>query len=178
MVTFIARVSSLGYFLLFLGAALSKFDTWRMWAETTRDLFSGGNPFSRGKHLTKLVRVAVPLVEMMICATLLIAPARGLLLSSVLLAVFAGGVYVLSKNHAGSKCNCLGALASSTISPLLALRNLLLALVAAIGAQLADRSRMLSITPPEVALTLLVGLIILLYGEGQRLRKAREIFRG
>jgi hypothetical protein len=84
-----------------------------------------------GNRLGRVVGKLLPLAELTVAATLVLAPATGLRLASAMLAVLAGGVLAAARSPLrGTKCTCLGALSRARIGLRLALRNLGLALAA------------------------------------------------
>jgi hypothetical protein len=158
------KVLVASYGLVFLGAALSKLDSWATWKVTVAS-------FMRHGVLAAIIRIGLPAVELCAAVMLVLSPILGLTIAAVIMAVLALGVFVLRFRHSGQQCNCFGALMPSEIGPRLAARNALLAGVAAGGAVVARGERPASLTAIELVLVLFVGIMILLTSEFRRVRR-------
>jgi hypothetical protein len=160
-----------GYSLLFFAAALGKADSWRTWRAVLDNLFP------RLGVLGLPLSLAVPVAEAIVGILLVSSPKLGLYGAAVLLAIFALVVVLQTKEHAGRNCSCFGALAPSMISTTLALRDLGLAVAAALVVLLAHDTAAGAFTGYEILVTFLLGLFVLLTGESFKLRRAASVVR-
>lgn len=115
MTSFVAAV----FVAVFALAALGKLDGWHEWRAAAAEFFPRFN-------LAPTVAVGLPVLELAASVAIVAAPREGLFLGAAILLVFAAGVLVLRRNHAGASCNCFGPALSTTIGYGLAARNVLL----------------------------------------------------
>jgi methylamine utilization protein MauE len=155
---------------MFVAAAFGKVDAWPRWSATSAALL--------GTHanLRRLVRVGLPTVEAAIGALAFVRPVWGLASGSALLFVLAAGVLALRSRSAGTECGCFGALMPSQIGLALALRNLSLALVAAVAAFFAHRIGAPAFRFLELVVIALVGLHVVVVAE--LVRMPSQVLRG
>ncbi len=122
----LARLVAASLAALFLASGTVKVagrDGPRAWGAVVQTLI--------GNRLGRVVGKLLPLAELTVAATLVLAPATGLRLASAMLAGLAGGVLAARRSPLrGAKCSCLGALSRARIGLPLAVRNLGLALAA------------------------------------------------
>lgn len=163
--TGVVQIAAAAYGLLFLGAALGKFDGWTEWVEAVRR-------FPLVEALRKPVAVLVLSAEALVAVLAVSAPAIGLAASATLLAVFGGLVLALRKRLAGQECNCFGAAMPSEIGLRLAARDFVLAAVAAAGSFGALRWKAGSLSLAQLVPILLAGLLIVMAGEFVQFRRA------
>jgi hypothetical protein len=160
-----ASIGATLYALLFAGAALGKVDAWKSWRELTQRIFARASA-------RVALRVGLPFVELGVAAAALLDPAVGLALAALVLGAFAGGVWVLSPRLAGERCNCFGAMVSSSLDRRLALRN---GVLAAIGSALAAIAANRHVGPPSLPvfmLALLGGVTLVVALEARRFLSA------
>lgn len=149
-----ADVAAGACILLFLAAALGKFDRWAEWSRLSEEI-----PVPT--LVRRAIRLIVPAAEIVIVALTIAAPGAGLGAGGVVLAVFAIAVWVLARELEGRECNCFGAVAPGTISARLALRNATLALLAGGGWYLASTQRAPALSLGAVVATGLTGAVVL-----------------
>ena len=150
-----------GYATFLFVVALAKLDGWQVWSASVAEWLPVGLPI-------RAVCIAVPAIEVLTAVLLLLAPATGLLAAAALLGVFGGGVLLLSRRAQGKDCGCFGTLLPSRIGRGLAVRNLLLAAVAAVAGLLAGRATVPGLSPPAILLFALLGALLVLGGEARR----------
>jgi len=155
---------------MFVAAAFGKVDAWPRWSATSAALL--------GSHtsLGRLVRAGLPALEAAIGVLTFVRPVWGLATGSALLFVLAGGVLALASRSAGTECGCFGALMPSQIGLPLALRNLALALAAAVAAFFAHRIGAPAFRFLEFLVIALVGLHVVVLAE--LIRMPSQVLRG
>jgi methylamine utilization protein MauE len=150
-----------GYATFLFVVALAKLDGWQVWSASVAEWLPVGLPI-------RAVCIAVPAIEVLTAVLLLLAPATGLLAAAALLGVFGGGVLLLSRRAQGKDCGCFGTLLPSRIGRGLAVRNLLLAALAAVAGLLAGGATVPGLSPPAILLFALLGALLVLGGEARR----------
>lgn len=154
--------------LFFVGAAIAKFDDWDYWTASASNWIPAWLP-------TRIVRVAVPLIEVTTAAVLVTFPAAGLLLSSAVLTAFGAGVVLLTPSRRGMDCGCFGIRMRSTIGSGLAFRNLLLAAMNLFFALVAVSLTVDGFGVVGVLILAVLGMLVLLSTESRSVaRTARE----
>jgi hypothetical protein len=160
-----------GYAVFFTVVALAKLDAWRSWSAAVSQWLPDGLS-------VQATRIALPSLEALTVAVLLLSPPLGLLLSAVLLAAFGAGVLLLSRQARGKECGCYGALLPSRIGGALAARNLILAGVAVGACLLAWRSAAPGPRAPVILLLALLSALLMLSAEARRVtRMVRDASR-
>lgn len=152
--------------LIFVASVLGKLDGWSRWSALTSTL-----PLPR--RASGAARLLVPAVEATVAVALLLVPGVGLLASSLLLAVFAFAVLRFAKRIGPAECGCFGALTPTKLGTGLAVRNVVLAAAAAVGAVLALQAEAPAPSAPALALGVVCGFWIVLSLEYVRLARAR-----
>lgn len=145
--------------VVFFGAALAKVDGYRGWAALVVRL-----PLPAVGR--RFVLVGLPLLEFAAGAITLFASRVGLLLCSVVLACFAAYLLAMMPRIQGMECNCFGAVAQTHIGMSLVVRDLLLALVAAVTAFLCWKAGVESVPLlgfASLALVSLSAVVVLEY---------------
>ena len=132
---------------LFALAGVGKIDAWPAWTELV-----GRFPFSR--RVQRATRIAVPLVELAVMATVWITPRLGLQTAAALLAALAVASVLLKRSVGARECNCFGATASAKLGWALAGRNFALAAGAIALSVEAGRENLAAPAP-----TALIGLV-------------------
>lgn len=150
-----------GYATFLFIVALAKLDGWQVWSASVAEWLPARLP-------VRAVRIAVPAIEALTAMVLLLAPATGLLVAAALLGGFGGGVLVLGRRAQGKDCGCFGTLLPGRIGRGLAIRNLLLAAIAAIACLLAWRATAPGLPAPAILLFALLGALLILGGEARR----------
>lgn len=151
--------------VLFLVAALGKFDSWTAWSTLTTDL--PGPPV-----LQRAVRWTVPLAELAVSGISFVKPPAGLAAAAALLALFAAGVWFLAGRLPGHECNCFGAIAPSRLSSGLAFRNAVLAAAAASGSYLTQEARLQRLSGSSALVALVTAVIAVMVTQYRRVRRA------
>ena len=146
--------------LLLLAASLGKIDAWRRWKETATALFTGPNWLARG------LAFVIPVTEGLIALLVLVRPRLGLVLAAALFLSLAVGVIGLAHRSSGTPCACFGAMMPSNIGPMLAARNLGLAVLAA-GIALGGRPERISTS--YLGIVAVVTLYLVLFDEYRRM---------
>lgn len=149
---------------MFAVAAIAKVDAWSAW----RDLAAQIAP----RESVRVIAVGVPAAEATLAAVALTVPLLGLGAAAVVLALFAVSVAALIPRLGGTACSCFGAASSSTLGWTLVARNVVLSVVAALGAAAAVRSSSDGLTIAGIVCVALVGLIAVVAGEGVRFVRA------
>jgi Methylamine utilisation protein MauE len=147
-----------GYATFLFIVALAKLDGWQVWSASVAEWLPAGLP-------VRAVCIVVPAIEAATAALLLLAPARGLLVAAALLGGFGGGVLVLGRRAQGKDCGCFGTLLPSRIGRGLAIRNLLLAALAAVTCLLAWQAEVPGLPAPAILLFALLGALLVLGSE-------------
>lgn len=155
--------------LMFLAAAFGKADGWARWAEATRAFFPS-------HRLAGVLRVVIPAGEVAVGLLTFVRPLVGLISGSALLITLGAGVLWLIPRSQTATCSCFGALMPSEIGPALALRNVLLAAIAALAAIAVTRRDPPVFTAVEGLLLLLLGSNALVLAELRHL--PRQLLRG
>jgi hypothetical protein len=150
-----------GYATFLFIVALAKLDGWQVWSASVAEWLPTRLP-------VRAVRIAVPAIEALTAALLLLAPATGLLVAAALLGGFGSGVLALGRRAQGKDCGCFGTLLPARIGRGLAIRNLLLAAVAAIACLLAWRAEVPGLPAPAILLFALLGALLVLGSEVRR----------
>ncbi len=156
--------------LMFLAAAFGKADGWPRWGEATRAFFPSH------RRLAGLLRAVIPASEVAVGLLTFVRPLVGLISGSVLLVTLTAGVLWLIPRSRTASCNCFGALMPSEIGPALAIRNVLLAAIAALAAIAVTRRGAPVFTPVEGLLLTVVGSNVLVAAELRHL--PRQLLRG
>jgi Methylamine utilisation protein MauE len=162
------QVLTAGYALFLSGAALAKLDRWSSWSSAASGWLPAWLP-------AKVARFGLPVVELLTAIVLIAAPTVGLVLAAALLGVFGIAVALLSPRQRGRECGCFGALMPSRIGTGLAVRDLALAVAAAVAALLASRSAVERFELPAIFLVVLVGALGLLWAEDRRVRRIGQV---
>lgn len=163
-----ARVAADGCGLMFVLAALGKFDGWSEWASFAR-------AFPGPQIGRETLRITLPVVEAVVAALAFGDPRLGLPVAAGVLAALAVGVLVFGRFLRGQECNCFGVAAPSRIGPSLAIRNVAFAVVATAGAYAAATSALGPIPGSQILATALAGVVLLIAFE---LRRFGERARG
>lgn len=163
--TLVGEAAAAVYALLFLAAVLGKLDSWEQWSELS-DGLPGPPAVGRG------ARYGVPAAESVVVALCVLWPLGGLAASALVLTGFAASVELLARQIPGRECNCFGAIAPATISPRLALRNVVLAVAAAAAWYVVWKQDVQALSALSVFLTVLLGAIALMVLQLWRLRQA------
>ena len=153
-----------GYAVFFAVVAVAKLDAWRSWSAAVSQWLPDGLS-------VKATRVALPSLEALTVAVLLLSPPLGLLLSAALLAAFGAGVLLLGQQARGKECGCYGALLPSRIGRALAARNLVLAAGAGSACLLAWRSATPGLRAPVILLLALLSALLMLGAEARRVTR-------
>lgn len=148
----LANLGSAFFMLPFVAAGLSKLDGWSMWRSAVAH-------FVPVRVLKLLIAVAVPLAELMCGVVLLARPRWGLVIAGAMLLAFAGAVLALRGKHSGAPCRCFGAVSETRIGTNLAVRDLVLAAMAAVLAPFASGN---PLRVQQVALAVAIGAAALL----------------
>jgi hypothetical protein len=165
------QVLVVGFWLIFVGSVLGKLDGWNRWSSLTSAL-----PLPR--HGSSAVRILLPLVEAVVAVVLIVDPAAGLAASALLLAVFAVAVVIFARRIGPAECGCFGALTPTKLGNGLAVRNALLAIVAAVGVAVALGAERPRPPLPALVLGLVVGFWFVLAIEYVRLVRSRVAHAG
>jgi hypothetical protein len=162
-----AQVVASALCLLFVSACLGKLDGWRAWRRSVSTLLAQPTTI-------RAAAFGVPAIEAIISALLILRPRVGLASAGLLLALLGIAVLILSRRHAGIACNCFGALAPSTITRSLGLRDLGLATMAGVTLALAPADAGSALPTGQVLALLAFGLLILVAAEAVKLRAVIE----
>jgi hypothetical protein len=138
--------------VFFVLSSFGKLDAWETWAKASAAWSPSWIP-------RLLVLVALPLIELSIAMALVLHPQFGLVLCAIFLATLAIGVALLSPTQQGKECGCFGRLMRSRIGPRLALRNVLLAALAATVSALAFQLEVRGLGLPQILTLSLVGAL-------------------
>lgn len=153
--------------LLFLAAALGKLDRWEAWSGLCAQI--PGPP-----KLGRVVQSLVPIIEGAIVILCFVQPTIGLAAGAVVLAGFAIAVGLLARRLGGEECNCFGVVAPATISPRLATRNVVLAMLVAFGWFEAETEHLHALSLSKFLATLVSGAIVLMFLQYQKLSRTRR----
>jgi hypothetical protein len=155
-------------FLVLAASAVSKLDEWAVWSASVDSWF----PL---RSLRVVVRIGLPLTELVVGAFLVAMPKHGFLLASALFGVLGLGVLALTPRQHGKDCGCFGSLTHSTIGVRLALRNFVLSGLA-IGSFLSVRSlEVAGLRLPVVVGLVLIGTVFLVALEALRVVRTARI---
>lgn len=148
----IVEIATAALGVVMAGAALGKLDAWGRWANTMYRLVP------RSRILARRLRYAIPVVEGVVVVLLFARPVVGLAACALLMTVFAVAVAVLARTHAGEDCACFGTVVSSRIGVGLAVRDAVLAVLAAGLAAWTLAADLPAGTSPVPALVIFVAL--------------------
>jgi len=153
-------------------SALGKLDGWNLWSSSVYQWIGRA-------RLAVIVKVGLPLAEIIGAGALMVRPTFGLQIAAALLAALGLGVLVIRKSHAGADCGCFGSFgAAGRIGLPLAARNLALALLAAVFAYLSARKgNNRAITSPGLLALMVATSIVLLVRESRSIVSLRLLRR-
>jgi hypothetical protein len=140
---------------IFVAAGVAKFDNWRDWNDTLRNLLP------RRVAARGLVARALPTSEIAVGALALVRPPIGSFACGALLLGLGSSAAYFSFSHRGEACNCFGAVMPSQIGPRLAIRNIALGATALGVAWYAARRDVPGLGVLEVAAAILGGVLLL-----------------
>lgn len=167
----LVEAAAAAYGLMFLAAGFGKIDAWSNWSVTVSSIFPLGH------SLNRLIRYGTPCLELGVAGLVWQSPEFGLALSSGLLLGLAIVVLVANRNLGGRPCTCFGAVAPTSFSPRLAMRNLTLSALAGAMTLLATKGYAANLSIIEIGLVTWIGFIALLILQYRRIGQRPTLWK-